>query len=99
MYEKCNATLQMEQIFLQEGFFDENEYPCQVILCDREAERIYLISTEAKLPLFSLDASYLCHIETEEGSVFCRGVIVERYENKLGSVLVFIIKNGFYKNV
>lgn len=99
MYEKCDALLQMEQLFLQEGFFDEEPHPCRVIFCDREAERIHLVSTEAKLPRFSLDAAYLCQIETEEASVFCRGIIVERYENKAGKVVVFAIKNGFYKNV
>lgn len=98
MYEKCPASLRMTRVILQNGYFDENTYKCQVITYNPEKESIYLLTGENELPLFSLDGLYECVMKTDEEEIKCVGVIKERYCNKLGRVIVFYVQNGFYKN-
>lgn len=99
MYEGSPADIQMERIILDEGFYDETVYQCEVITYNPEEERIYLLSKHTELPVFSLDGIYGCTIAEQGGIVQCKGIIVERYWNKLGRVMVFKVKNGFYKKV
>ena len=99
MYEGRPVDIQMESMILDEGFFDETVYQCEIITYNPEEERIYLLSRKTELPVFSLDGIYKCTISGEEGLEQCKGVITERYWNKLGRVMVFQIKNGFYKKV
>lgn len=98
MYEKCPASLKMTRQILQNGFFDDNAYDCQIITYKPEEERIYLLAKDQELTLFSLDGLYDCLIETEGTELKCNGVIRERYYNKTGKIIVFSVQNGFYKN-
>ncbi len=97
MYEKCPASLRMTRVIVQNGYFDDTIYNCEVITYHPEKESIYLLTGKHELPLFSLDGVYECILEAEE-EIRCEGVIRERYGNKLGRVVVFYVKNGFYKN-
>lgn len=99
MYEECQAEVRMQRMILKDGYYDETTYYCSVITYNPEEEDIYLLSGEAKLPVFSLDGIYECRIHTQEGEVSCVGVIEERYWNKLGNIIRVHIKNGFYKNL
>lgn len=100
MYEGNSVDIQMKRIVLEEGFFDKTVYHCEIITYNPEEERIYLLSKESPLSVFSLDGIYDCRIETkEEGHIGCSGMVKERYWNKLGRVAVFQIQNGFYKNL
>lgn len=98
MYEKCQATLKMTRAILQDSFFDKNTYECQVITYNPAKECIYLLTGENELTFFSLDAIYDCVIKDGEEEVKCNGIICERYYNKLGKIILFSVKNGFYKN-
>ncbi len=98
MYEKCPASLKMKRVILQNGYFDESVYHCEIITYNPEEESIYLLTGKYELPLFSLDGVYECVLEAEE-ELRCEGVIRERYLNKLGNVVVFYVRNGFYKNL
>ena len=98
MYEKCPASLRMTRVIVQNGYFDENIYHCEVIMYNPKEESIYLLTGKSELPLFSLDGVYECILEVEEEEIKCEGVIKERYGNKLGKVVVFYVRNGFYKN-
>ena len=98
MYEKCAASLRMTRMILEGGSLDETVYKCQVIAYHQESECIYLLTGRSGLTAFSLDGIYECMVETEEGIVRCRGMIRERYGNKLGKIVVMKVKNGFYKN-
>ena len=71
---------------------------CKVIMYKKSEERIYLLTGKTELTEFSLDANYECVIPEEDSEVRCNGFIRERYWNKQGKVIVFQIKNGFYKN-
>lgn len=99
MYERCPASLKMTRLILQDGYYDENTYDCQVITYNSEKESIYLLAGENELPVFSLDGLYECVMVTEQEEVKCIGVIKERYKNKMGGVIEFYIQNGFYKNL
>ena len=99
MYEGRPVDMQMERMILEEGFFDQTIYQCEIITYKPEEERIYLLSKRTELPVFSLDGIYRCTIAAEEGLVECSGSITERYWNKLGRVMVFRLRNGFYKKV
>lgn len=99
MYEGSPVDIQMERMILDEGFYDETTYQCDVITYKPEEERIYLLSKHTELPVFSLDGIYRCTIAEKDGLVQCGGVITERYWNKLGRIVVFQVKNGFYKKV
>ena len=68
------------------------------LLRNPKEESIYLLTGKSELPLFSLDGVYECILEVEEEEIKCEGVIKERYGNKLGKVVVFYVRNGFYKN-
>ena len=98
MYEKCPASLRMKRVILQNGYFDETTYNCEIITYNPKEECIYLLTGKYELPLFSLDGVYACILETEE-ELKCEGVIRERYFNRLGNVVVFYVRNGFYKNL
>jgi len=63
-----------------------------------EEECIYLLTGKTELALFSLDAIYECKIQNGDEILSCRGYIKERYVSKMGKVIVFQIRNGFYKN-
>lgn len=97
MYEKCPASLRMTRVIVQNGCFDDNIYNCEIITYNPKEESIYLLVEKYELPLFSLDGVYECILEAEE-DIRCEGVIKERYCNKLGKVVVFYVRNGFYKN-
>lgn len=99
MYEECQADIRMNRMILKEGYYDKTTYYCNVITYNPEEENIYLLSGDAKLPVFSLDGLYECKIHTQKGIVSCIGVIEERYWNKMGNIVKFHIKNGFYKNL
>lgn len=98
MYEKCPASLRMTRMILQNGYLDNNVYNCEVITYNPKEESIYILTGKHALPLFSLDGVYECILEAEE-EVKCEGVIKERYSNKLGNIVVFYVRNGFYKNL
>lgn len=98
MYRDCPAKLGMERVILGDGFFDESVYTCKIIRYIPEEESIYLLTGKTELPAFSLDALYNCSIYTENTIVKCEGFITERYMSKLGKVIVFRVKSGFYKN-
>lgn len=99
MYKDCPAKLVMKRMILSDGFFDETVYSCKILTYNPEEERIYLLTGKTELPVFSLDAIYECSIHDKDEIVKCTGTIVERYYNKLGKVIVFHIRNGFYKNL
>ena len=98
MYRECPAKLTMAKMFLKDGLFDESTYTCKVVRYIPEKESIYLLTGKTELPTFSLDAIYDCSIHEEDEVIKCQGVITERYSNKHGRIIVFRIKNGFYKN-
>ncbi|MGN1267051.1 MAG: hypothetical protein ACI4UH_03845 [Dorea sp.] len=99
MYQECPAKLKMKRQVLNEGFFDDASYHCKIITYNPEEENIYLLIGKTELPLFSLDAEYECLISVGEEILKCNGMIIERYVSKLGKVVVFHLKNGFYKNL
>lgn len=98
MYEGCPADIQMIRTILEEGFQDNTVYHCEVIRYEQERERIYLVLEGDDLPSLSLDAVYECSIAADEEIVVCRGMVVQRYIDRRGSVVEFQIENGFYKN-
>ena len=98
MYRDCSAKLSMIKVILGESFMDEGVYNCKIIRYIPEKESIYLLIGKTELAVFSLDALYECSIQTEEETLSCQGFIKERYVSKTGKVVVFQIKNGFYKN-
>ena len=99
MYEECSADIRMTRMILKEGFFDKATYHCSIITYNPEEECIYLLSDETQLPVFSLDGIYECRIDTPKGVIGCSGTIRERYWNKVGIIVKFQIRNGFYKNL
>ena len=98
MYRECPAKLFMVRVILGESYFDDTVYDCKTIRYIPEKESIYLLAGKTELSVFSLDALYECSIQTEEYMLSCQGYIRERYISKLGKVIMFQIKNGFYKN-
>lgn len=98
MFEKCMVQLKMIRTIVEDGFFDEKVYSCEIIRHDEEEECIGLLLQEAKLPVISLDGVYECIIAGPEETLACRGKIIERFRDKRGNILVFQIENGFYKN-
>ena len=98
MYEICPAHIRMIRVILQDGYFDENTYECQVVTYNSEKECIYLIVGENELPGFSLDGVYECVIRSEKEEIKCHGIIKERFLNELGRIVVLNVINGFYKN-
>lgn len=99
MYKDCPAELQMKRMILSDGYFDEAAYSCKVIMYEPKEECIYLLTGKTELTAFSLDGLYECSIKAKDENVTCDGMIKERYWSKLGRVIVFQIKNGFYKNL
>ena len=98
MFEECPAELKMTQTILKDSEFDEVLHQCKIIRYIPEEERIYLLSGKTDLPSYSLDGIYDCVINAEEKSYVCSGIIEERYWSRMGKVIVFWVKNGFYKN-
>lgn len=99
MYEGNKAELKMMRMILDEGCFDNKEHECEIVTYKPEEEQIYFLTESEDVPAFSLDGLYECEIKTQDSIIECNGMITERYWNKLGKVLVFRIKNGFYKKV
>ncbi len=99
MYQECPAKLKMRRQILSEGFFDETAHACKIITYNPEEENIYLLSGKTELPVFSLDAEYECSISVDDEVLKTTGMITERYASKLGKVIVFHVRNGFYKNL
>ncbi|MGN1165925.1 MAG: hypothetical protein ACI4S2_05850 [Lachnospiraceae bacterium] len=98
MYEGCSASLRMLRMILENGSFDETTHECHVITYNPENECIYLLAEKEDLTIFSLDGIYECILRTEKEKILCKGMIRERYYNKLGKVIVMRVRNGFYKN-
>jgi len=98
MYRDCPAKLSVMKVILGDTFVEDGVYNCKVIRYIPEKESIYLLAGKTELSVFSLDALYECSIQTEEYMLSCQGYIRERYISKLGKVIMFQIKNGFYKN-
>jgi len=98
MYKECPAKLSMDRVILGDAYYDGTVYDCTIIRYIPEKESIYLLTRNTKLPVFSLDASYVCSICLENETISCQGFIKERYISKSGNVVVFQIQNGFYKN-
>jgi len=98
MYRDCPAKLSVMKVILGDTFVEDGVYNCKVIRYIPEKESIYLLTGKTELAVFSLDALYECSIQTEEEMLSCQGFIKERYVSKIGKVVVFQIKNGFYKN-
>lgn len=98
MFEGCTAQLKMIKMILEGGFFNEGTYPCEIIRYEEDHECIHLLLLEGELPEISRDAVYQCRIEGEEEEVTCQGMIIERFIDKRGNIMVFQIENGFYKN-
>ncbi|MDO4313322.1 MAG: hypothetical protein Q4C52_09565 [Eubacteriales bacterium] len=98
MYEGCSVELWMEQMILEEGELEERIHYCKVIGYDENKERIQLLLRGEEVDVISLDAIYGCKLMDGEKSAECEGMILERYMDKLGNMLVFQIENGFYKN-
>lgn len=99
MYEGNIAHICMTRNILEQGYFDKNSYECKVITYKPEEEQIYLLTEKEELPVFSLDGLYECQLGEGEETVVCNGMITERYTSRQGKVLIFRIKNGFYKKV
>ncbi len=97
-FEGNTVKLRMTKMILDRGRYDEAVHACKVIMYKKEEERIYLLTGKTELTEFSLDANYECTIPESGREIRCGGFIRERYWNKLGKVIVFQIKNGFYKN-
>lgn len=98
MYEGCPVELKMEQMILEEGEFDERLHYCKVISYDEDKERIELLLRGEEVDVISLDAIYGCKIMDGEKADQCEGMVLERYLDKQGNMLIFQIENGFYKN-
>lgn len=97
MYEGCAASLRMLRMILENGSFDEMTHECHVLTYNPQEKCIYLLAEKTDLPVFSLDGIYECTIRTKE-EIKCKGMIRERYYNKLGKVIVMRVRKGFYKN-
>lgn len=98
MIEGCPVELWMEQMILEEGEFEERVHYCKVIRYDQDKEHIQLLLRGEEVDVISLDAIYGCKIMDGEKSAECKGMILERYLEARGNMLVFQIENGFYKN-
>ena len=91
------AVLIMKKQLVSGLELDEKKYLCQVFKYDMKKERIYLVLENDILPSISLDAIYECNVKTKEGVLACTGRVAERHCAQQGKVIVFQIKNGFYK--
>lgn len=98
MYEGYPVELWMKQMILEGGEFDERLHYCKVISYDENKERIQLLLRGEEVDVISLDAVYGCKIMDGEKFDKCEGMILERYLDKQGNMLIFQIENGFYKN-
>lgn len=98
MYEGCPVELWMEQMILEDGEYEERVHYCKVITYDEGKECIELLLRGEEVDIISLDAVYGCKIMDGDKSAECKGIIRERYLDKLGNMLIFQIENGFYKN-
>lgn len=98
MYKGNKAEIKMIRNILDEGYEDNTIYECEVLADDLEEGKICL-RVDEELPEFLLDGLYECIITEDETMSICNGMIIERYENKVGRVLVFQTKNGFYKKL
>lgn len=98
MYEGCPVELWMEQTILEDGELEDRIHYCKVIGYDEGRECIQLLLRGEEVDIISLDAIYGCKIMDGDRSAECKGIIRERYLDKLGNMLVFQIENGFYKN-
>lgn len=98
MYEGCVAELRMLKNILEDGEIDEDGYICEIMECDEEKEKIHLLLREGTLQNLFLDGVYECIIRDNEETVVCEGMIKERYVDKKGRNIIFLLENGFYKN-
>ncbi len=96
MYEGNAVDLRMEKVIAADAIFDDETHHCQVFRYDIEEDYIYLQLKEDDLTAISLDAKYQCYISTKTETLYCTGVVKERYQCEHGNIMVFHIQNGFY---
>lgn len=98
MYEGCSVELEMRQMILEEGKMEERIHYGRIISYDADQARMRLLLRGEPVEVISLDAIYRCKIMDGERSAECEGMVLERYLDRQGDMLVFQIENGFYKN-
>ena len=77
---------------------DKTVYPCEYLRYDSRKECLYLLAKDTALTAFSLDAVYICELQTGDEELQCTGRMKERSNQPVGKVLKIEIENGFYKN-
>lgn len=91
------VELKMQKTLCEGVEFVDAVYSCQLLQYDDKRECLYLLSNSNELTVFSLDAIYVCEIQTDKGVLQCTGRIKERYCNAVGSIVNIQIINGFFK--
>ena len=97
MYEGDIATLQMQNLLLEQASFDQRVYRCRILQHEKGSEHIHLILEDGILPEMILDAVYECRIMNQAAPVACKGMIKDRCLSEHGQVLHFRIEAGFYE--
>lgn len=92
------VELKMQKAFRIGDAVDDTVYSCKFLRYDSRRECLYLVVDSVGLTAFSLDAIYLCEMQSGTEVLQCTGRIQERYCQKAGKTLKFEIENGFYKN-
>ena len=92
-----HSTLFMNKMLLSVKQVEEQEYVATVVKYEAKAGYIIFLLDSGKLSDLSLDAVYVCRIQTENGYEECTGRILERYCGNIGEMFEFEIQNGFYK--
>ena len=91
------VVLTMEKPLCAGQKLDGRTYTCELLEYNKKHAMLVMRAQDVKLTEISLDAIYLCEIQTEEARVQCTGRIRERYCSSNGEVVEFQVKNGFYK--
>ena len=91
------AELKMKQMFHAGQENDKTVYSCTMLKYKANQEILKLSLDEGKLTDISLDAIYECKIFGDNSYLVCMGRIKERCQTAEGNILIFEIKNGFYK--
>lgn len=93
----CPVEIKMVKMMLEGEKINSQGYFAEILEYKPLTERIYLVLREGHLEDISLDAVYECSIEEEREPKLCYGVIIERFKDKRGDIVVFQLENGYYK--
>lgn len=97
MYKGNVAKLRMEKCLTIGGQMVDTQFICEVMDYREEEGSIFLALSNGTLTDLSLNAIYKCEVQTGEYTVWCTGLLVDRYCSRDGKIVKMKIQNGFYK--